>query len=326
MQPGRDSADASTGFGELVGRCALMRALFADSDNLARIDTPACIYGEAGTGKNALGRALHQASARHSGPFVSVDCRASPENLEIELFGRAGGELGARAGALTLARGGTLLLDHAGDLPLRLQPRLLAALLGDREARHVRTIALHQRPLAFEVERGRFELALHRELAGRELTLPPLRERREDIPLLASHLLARIDEARGLSLSNDALAILSLHDWPGNVRELRNVLERFVYAARESDGAARRLGGLLLLGDLKPGDRRDRPSGESFGFEADASYRQQRARFEADFERRYVAWLLERHDGNLSAAARSAEMDRKYLDKLARKHGLKQRR
>jgi DNA-binding NtrC family response regulator len=328
---GRGEGGDLPSFGELIGRSASMRALFVEGARLAAAASSLSICGEAGSGKDALARAVHRASSRAHGPLLSVDCSAPPAALEAELFGRAAGALGTRAGALELAHGGTLLLDHAGELPSSLQGRLLEALTsrslrtedGRTRALDLRPIALHRRKLAYEVERGRLLPALLRALAGAELSIAPLRERRDDIALLAQHLLGNLAEGRGLSWSSDALELLSLHDWPGNVRELRNVVERFVYALRAGEVGARRVAPLLLSGELPASERRDRAASDTSDFEPGVSYREERARCEADFERRYVGWLLDRHDGNLSAAARAAEMDRKYLDKLARKHQLK---
>jgi DNA-binding NtrC family response regulator len=323
-----DASDANAGFGELLGRSAVMRQLFAEAAEVARADTPICVSGEAGTGKDALGRALHRASPRSQGPFVTVDCSGPKASVESELFGRTASDPKPRPGAIDLARGGTLLLDHCCELPCDLQAALAMALssrrsVSEQPALEPRTIAASRSNFARELERGRLHPALYGALGGAELSIPPLRERRDDIPLIAQQLLGRMEEARGVALSAEALELLSLHDWPGNVRELRNVIERFVFALRQGDPSARKLGPLLLGGELPAIERRERAGGLAAEFEPGASYREERARFEGEFERNFVAWLLERHDGNLSAAARAADMDRKYLDKLARKHGLK---
>lgn len=323
----RSESDDQGRFGELFGRTKAMRALFDESRQLARTERTLAIWGDPGTGKRALARAIHRESARASAPLVVVDAATLPvERLERELFGHGGAP--EQAGALTLARGGTLLLEHADELPLPLQPRLLAALSspqggGRPHVTHLRVISISGRALSLECQRGKLQRELYAVLADRELTIPPLRERRDDIPGLAQHLLARHEEGRAVSLTPDAIELLSLHDWPGNVRELRNVVERFLQALRAGDAGARRFATLVVSGDLPAVERRTPAAGEPNIFEPGTSYREERARFEADFEQRYVAWLLDRHDGNISAAARGAEMDRKYLDKLARKHGLK---
>jgi transcriptional regulator with GAF, ATPase, and Fis domain len=306
---------------------------------LAPTDASVLLGGETGTGKDVLARALHQHSARKAGPFIVVDCGAVVGTLiESELFGHEKGAftgaVSQRAGAFELAHGGTIFLDEVGELPLDLQPKLLRVLEtrtfrrvgGNKELRvDIRVLSASKRNLRLEVERGKFREDLYFRLSVVALELPSLRERREDIPQVARHLLARLDDgpSRGLpalSLSNEALEALMSHDWPGNVRELRNVIERAVYLSRASGREE------LALATLPGGSRGNAkaavPSSEE-SFEPGLSYRDQRARFEETFEKAYVSWLLERHDGNISAAAREADMDRKYLYKLAKKHGLK---
>jgi DNA-binding NtrC family response regulator len=341
-----ESTLSRTQFGELVGRAPAMRALFEDCAKLASTLTAVVVTGEAGTGKHTLARALHAESARRGEPFVVFDCaRSDVASLESALFGRAEGATRGWPGALELAQRGTLLLDEVADLPPPLQARLSAALCTATFTRasaepataqaclplDVRLITASRRKLGAARDRGHLLDALYRALAGAELVLPPLRERRDDVPLLAQTLLARLPEGAGNLLSPEALSVLALHDWPGNVRELRNLVERFAYALRSGQPAARRLSAMLLSGELAPGpgldaslarfDRRTGGAVESPGFEPDLPYRDERARFEAAFEQRYVSWLLERHDGNVSAAARAADMDRKYLHRLAKKHG-----
>lgn len=332
--PGGESE--RTSFGDLVGRAPAMRALFRASAALAGLDTSVLLCGEAGTGKDSLARCLHRGGPRAAAPFIVIDCSAiAPRALEEELLGRPDGEVRGRPGALELSRGGTLVLDEVGDLPLPLQSRL-HEVLATRMLRRVsglaplpidtRIIAVSKRKLTAEVERGKFDPGLLKLLAGAELTLPPLRERRDDIPLLAQTLLERSDEGAGLTPTREALAALSLHDWPGNVRELRNLVERLAYAVRAGGAAGHKLGALLLSSEPQSAAPERRASSlerDRARFEPGLSYREERAEFEADFEKRYVAWLLDRHDGNVSAAARAADMDRKYLYKLAKKHALK---
>ena len=323
----------ATGFGGLLGRAPAMQRVFPAAGQLARDDTPLLISGEAGTGKHVLARAIHAGGPRRAGPFIALDCgEIAPAALESELFGRPAGERSARAGALELARGGSLLLDEVSELPLPLQLRLETALelgaISDAPGApplDVRVIAATKRKLTLEVDRQKFRPALSARLTRSELALPPLRDRREDIPLLAQHLLSQRDPQAGVPLprlSQAALALLALHDWPGNVRELRNVLERGLQATERGPLEVRQIAALLLGTEPASGERGG-SAREGEPFEPGLSYREQRARFENGFEQRYVAWLLERHDGNVSAAARAAEMDRKYLYKLARKHALK---
>lgn len=325
-------------FGELVGRHPAMREIFGLLERLSPTDATLLIGGETGTGKDVLARAAHAASPRARAPFIVVDCGAVVGNLiESELFGHEKGAFtGAierRSGAFELAHKGTLFLDEIGELPLELQPKLLRALEsrrirrvgGDREIPvDIRVIAASHRNLRLEVERGKFREDLYFRLAVVPLYLPPLRERRDDVPLIAEHLLARVGAAAtsgqaALTISKDSLLSLRAHDWPGNVRELRNVLERAVLMTRAGGETEVRMLGLPAAA---PGPARPLPAPVA-DFDPTRSYRETREHWEGDFERRYVGWLLGRHAGNVSSAARAAGMDRKYLHKLAKKHGLR---
>ncbi len=326
-----------TRFGGLVGQEPAMREIFGLLERIAATHATLLIGGETGTGKDVLARAVHAESTRGDGPFIVVDCGAVVGSLiESELFGHEKGAFtGAverRQGAFELAHRGTLFLDEIGELPLSLQPKLLRVLETRRIRRvggseeipvDIRVIAASNRNLRLEVERDKFREDLFFRLSVVPVALPPLRERRGDIPLLAEHLLSAIatehdPDAPPLTLSASTLAALGAHDWPGNVRELRNVLERAALLSRAAGSQE-----LMLAGPL-PGGRKPSSSRQAGpDFDATKSYRDTRAEWEADFEQRYVRWLLARHEGNVSAAAREAEMDRKYLHKLAKKHGLK---
>lgn len=322
-------------FGELVGRHPAMREIFGLLERLAPTDATLLVGGETGTGKDLLARAVHAHSTRAKGPFVVVDCGAVVSNLiESELFGHEKGAFtGAsetRKGAFELAHKGTLFLDEIGELPLSMQPKLLRALEsrrirrvgGERELSvDIRVIAATHRDLKLEVERGHFREDLYFRLAVVPLSLPPLRERRGDIPLIASELLARVASGAGpKTLTNEALQALAAHDWPGNVRELRNVLERSALWA-EAAGQSQ----VRVLGLPAPAvPSAAAANGQEATFDPAKSYRETRELWEQDFERKYVAWLLAGHEGNLSSAARAADMDRKYLYKLAKKHGLRE--
>ncbi|MCA9600621.1 MAG: sigma-54-dependent Fis family transcriptional regulator, partial [Myxococcales bacterium] len=248
-----------------------------------------------------------------------------------ELFGHEKGAFtgadAARQGAFELAHGGTLFLDEIGELPLDLQPKLLRVLEqrtfrrvgGTREvAVDIRVLAATKRNLKLEVERGKFREDLYFRLAVVPVEVPPLRERREDIPLILGALLERVAQnGPPVRLSRGMEDALLGHDWPGNVRELRNVLERSVYLARAVGETEISVTGLPLPGGAKGGGRSPVPP-----FEPGKSYRDTKAAWEESFERAFVTWLLDRNDGNISRAAREAEMDRKYLHKLAKKLGL----
>jgi len=284
------------------------------------------LEGETGTGKDVLARALWTESARAQGPFVVVDCGAvSYSLLESELFGHERGAftgaVAARQGAFELADGGTVFLDEIGELPLDVQPKLLRV-LETREYRRVggnkqlktdvRVVAATKRNLLREVQAGKFREDLYFRLAVVPITVPSLRARREDIPMLVEHILKA--SGGGLTMPDDAMQGLVAHDWPGNVRELRNVLDRAIYMARATGQSELSIVSLPMSGT---------GSGDVFHFEPGKSYRETRGKYETEFEKRYVKWLLGRHGGNVSAAAREAKMDRKHLHDMAKKHGLR---
>ncbi|HEV8245097.1 MAG TPA: sigma 54-interacting transcriptional regulator, partial [Polyangiaceae bacterium] len=320
-------------FGEMLGPSLTMRSIFGVLERIAPTDASVLVEGETGTGKDVMARSLHQLSQRKDGPFVVVDCGAvSYSLLESELFGHERGAftgaIASRQGAFELAARGSLFLDEVGELPLDVQPKLLRVLEsgefrrvgGNKTLRaDARIIAATKRNLRDEVERGKFREDLYFRLSVVPVTVPPLRTRREDIPALVERFLElarkRDPAAAAISIGRDTMAALAAHDWPGNVRELRNVLDRAIYIATAGGERDVRLVDL----PVSPTPR----SGGSPEFVPGRSYRDERAEFEADFERRYVSWLLARHGGNISAAAREAKMDRKHLYDLARRHGLR---
>ncbi len=313
-------------FGAAIGHSLAMRTIFGVLERIAKTDATVLLEGETGTGKDVLARAIWTESARPQGPFVVVDCGAvSYSLLESELFGHERGAftgaVAARVGAFELADGGTVFLDEIGELPLDVQPKLLRVLEtkefrrvgGNRTMKSdVRVIAATKRSLQREVQAGKFREDLYFRLAVVPITVPPLRARRDDIPRLVEHILRA--SGGGLTVGPDTMQGLMAHDWPGNVRELRNVLERAVYMARATGQTE------LSLVSLPTGAS---AGGEVFQFEPAKSYRETRAKYDAEFERRYVKWLLGRHGGNVSAAAREAKMDRKHLHDMAKKHGLR---
>ena len=314
----------ATGFGDLVGASTAMRQVYALLERASQSEATVLLGGESGTGKELAARAVHEASPRRGGPFVVFDCGAASETLiESDLFGHQRGAFtGAsadRTGAFAAAHGGTLLLDEIGDLPLGLQTKLLRMLesgevtpLGGRRAERyeVRAIAATHRDLWTEVEEGRFRGDLYYRLAVVEVELPPLRRRRDDIPVLVRRFLARTplgaEEPAGPNLDR-----LLAHSWPGNVRELRNVIARAV-ALRPPGGCFADLP--ILLGP---------PRRELAMSTAGKSYHDARAELLDSFERAYLIDLLAREAGNLSQAARSAGVERKYLYRLLDKHGLR---
>jgi transcriptional regulator with PAS, ATPase and Fis domain len=224
----------------LIGRSPAFRAMLELVARVAPAEATVLLQGESGTGKELVAQAVHNASRRAQGPFVAVDCSGLSENLfESELFGHERGAftgaVGRKAGLVEAASGGTLFLDELGDIPLGMQVKLLRLLetgtyrrVGSTELQRaaIRLISATHQPLESLVEKGLFRQDLYYRLNTFPICLPPLRERRDDIPLLATSLLGRVAAERELKISPAALERLMAYDYPGNVRELRNILER----------------------------------------------------------------------------------------------------
>jgi DNA-binding NtrC family response regulator len=305
-------------FGPVLGRSLAMRRLFAVLERIADKDVTLLLHGETGTGKDLVARAIHEASPRREQPFVIVDCGAlAAEQIELELFGESD-ETGRR-GAFELADGGTLLLDEIGELPAELQPKLLRVLetgrfrrLGSTEERNVdvRTVAANVRDLREAVAAGTFREDLYFRLAVVSCELPPLCERREDIPILIELFSRRLPPGMWRLPGPEAMARLVGHDWPGNVRELRNVVERSAYLS--PDGVI----------DLHAVEERPEGAVTQLAFDPTLTFREQKERLVEHFEEAYLRWLLGRAAGNISRAAREADMDRKHLHTLLRRYGI----
>ncbi len=236
------------GYGEIVGKSEAMRRVFSLIEKVADTDSTVLILGESGTGKELVARAIHQASSRCQGPFIPVNCGAIPEELlESELFGHEKGAftgaIKTRLGRFELAHGGTIFLDEISEMSPKLQVKLLRVLQehsfervgGTRSIKvDIRVIAATNRDLEKEVREGRFREDLYYRLNVIPIVLPPLRERKEDIPLLIEHFLERFSRQKRREISgitDEAMEFLMKHDWPGNVRELENVIERMVILA-----------------------------------------------------------------------------------------------
>ncbi len=271
----RGEVERARGLGEVIGASALMRQLFAMIDRVAASDATVLIVGESGTGKELLARTIHRVGPRKDGPFVAFDCSAlAPSLLEAELFGHEKGAFTgasrARRGLFREANGGTIFLDEIGDIDATVQNKLLRVLQereikpvgGDRPVSiDVRVVAATNKDLKALVARGAFREDLYWRLAVVPIQVPPLRERKEDIPLLAAHILAKRrgaaksfagSEARyPTQITAKALLRLNAYRWPGNIRELENVLSR---AAILCDGEMIRSHDLDLIGlDREPG-------------------------------------------------------------------------
>jgi transcriptional regulator with GAF, ATPase, and Fis domain len=240
LEPSRISRDR---FPDLIGDSTPMQALYRWIDKVAAASASVCLYGESGTGKELVAQAIHTTGRRRGRPFVVVDCAALPEGLmESELFGHVRGAftsaVGDRVGVFQLADTGTLFLDEVAELPLALQAKLLRVIQHQEFRRvgsstplrvDVRLIAATNRDLATAVQQGRFRADLFYRLDVLHVTLPPLRARKEDIPLLVTHFLRQLNQHRARPLTGltpRALERLRQHDWPGNVRELENWIAR----------------------------------------------------------------------------------------------------
>ncbi len=319
----------------LVGESPAMRKVLSLIEEVAPTDSTVLLVGESGTGKELVARAIHFASPRREGRFVAADCGAiTPSLVAGELFGHV---KGAFTGAVTASDGliraaheGTLFLDEIGCLPLDLQPSLLRAIDG-REVRpiganaptpvDVRYIAATNRDLRELVGEGRFREDLFYRLNVFPIRLPPLRERREDIPLLARHFLAlfstrmhrRVDD-----FTPEAMRLLVEYDWPGNVRELSNVVERLVILCGEG-----RVGQSHLAEVLPPSISKV-PVPQT-GEELNAAKKELRERTAADLEKSFLIEALRRNEYNVTRAAQQTGMQRSHFQALLKKHGLRLR-
>jgi two-component system, NtrC family, response regulator GlrR len=303
----------------LIGGAACFRAEIKKIPLIARSDSRVLITGETGTGKEMCARAIHYLSPRAGGPFVPVNCGAIPVDLvENELFGHDPGAFtganAAKTGLIEEAEGGTIFLDEIDCLPLSAQVKLLRFLqekeyrrLGSSKIRRadVRVIAASNTSLAEALEKGQVRQDLYYRLNVLSLSLPPLRERREDIPLLAAHFVEKYSpgfQREVKKISAGAMQKLTFYDWPGNIRELEHTIERAVMFSEapqlsEPD---------IVLPSRAPAD------GDSF--------RRAKAKIIEQFERDYIKRLLVSNNGNISKAAQSARKNRRAFWELMRKH------
>jgi DNA-binding NtrC family response regulator len=323
-------------FGDVLGSTAPMKRLFSLLAKAAPTEATILLQGETGTGKEAIAEAVHHQSRRAKGPFVVVDCGSIPHELiASELFGHAKGSFtGAAAdkqGLIEAANRGTLFLDEIGELALDLQPQLLRV-LDRRQVRRVgetqsvdvdiRVIAATHRDLRAMVRAGQFREDLYYRLAVVATSVPPLRDRKADIPALATWFAEKM--GRGSFAQSPALLEqLQRHEWPGNVRELRNVVERALSLgdtgfAELGDTPAPRATPMPSVVDV--GD--DQPKRSSNPDVLELPFKEAKAQLVEAFERDYLRALLARHHGNISRAASEAGIDRNYIHRLVKKYGL----
>ena len=351
-------------FDAILGASPVMRQIFAQLEKVAPSDLTCLITGETGTGKEMVARALHNTSGRRTRPFVVLDCSSIPRELiESTLFGHEKGSftgaVNQQIGCFEQANGGTIFLDEIGELDVSLQPKLLRVLEqreikrvgGDRTHKvDVRVLAATNRDLREEVNRGGFREDLYFRLSVVHVELPPLRERRDDIPGLANHFLREVGARRGIAMTwaPDALAALVGHSWPGNVREMRNVVER---AAALGDGPALRRNDLAFGRELGPSlvaahdlaqagaHAAQRAAAELSGVElpphtgpatfdpallkAGLGFKGAKQTVVDAFEVAYLAALMARNEGNITRSAQEAGLTRYHLRELLKRHGLK---
>jgi DNA-binding NtrC family response regulator len=318
-------------FGDVLGTTPAMQRLFSLLSRAAPTEATILLQGETGTGKEAIAEAVHQKSRRARGPFVVVDCGSIPHELiASELFGHAKGSFTGAAsdkqGLIEAANQGTLFLDEIGELALDLQPQLLRV-LDRRQVRRVgethsvdvdiRVVAATHRDLRAMVRSGQFREDLYYRLAVVATHVPPLRERKGDIPALASWFAEKMGRG-GWAQSSSLLEQLLQHDWPGNVRELRNVVERALSLGHTALADLTDSGDRPLPspGDSSPGQRQSNPD------VLELPFKEAKAALVESFERDYLTALLARHKGNISRAAAEAGIDRNYIHRLVKKYGL----
>jgi len=306
------------GLENVAARSPKMQALLEQVARVAESDATICISGETGTGKEVIARVIHCNSGRARGPFIAVNCGAIPESLfESELFGHVKGAFtsaqSSKRGLVQTAEGGTLFLDEIGEMPLNLQVKILRA-IQEREVQavgaerptkvNVRIITSTNKDLGAAVRAGTFREDLYYRIQVFPITIPPLRERRDDIPLLAQHFLQQSakrmhKEIRGFLPA--AMQKLMLYSWPGNVRELENTIEKVVVLSSQD----------MITPDLLPSST-ESTEGQVKALTA----------AKEEFERNYLKEMLQITGGNISRAAQIAGRYRADFYKLLKKHGL----
>ncbi len=328
----RTELETRYGFSEIIGLSPQMQEVFRMMAKVARVDATVLITGESGTGKELVARAIHRRSARSSGPFVSVNCSAIPDTLvESEFFGSERGAFTdareSRAGKFETAHLGSLFLDEIGDLALDAQAKLLRALqerqitrLGGTRSRpvDVRVIVATNRNLEQAVSRGEFREDLYWRINVVNIALPPLRDRKEDLPLLIDHFLDHFNKELGLAvktIGRDSRALLLAYDWPGNVRELENTLCRAMILCECTT---------LSVQDLPPRIRGESETAESFpgGDQSQVKLNDAVGQMTERVERTLIVSRLAQLRGNRTATAQSLGVSRKTLFNKMRQYGL----
>jgi two-component system, NtrC family, response regulator AtoC len=323
----------------LVGQSPAIRQIYAVVEKVANTPSTVLISGESGTGKELIARALHENSTRHAGPFIKINCAAIPKTLmESELFGydkgAFTGAVGAKPGRFELAHGGTLFLDEIGEIPVEMQVKLLRVLQESEFERvggiktikvDVRLVTATNRDLLEEIAAGNFREDLFYRLNVVPIQIPPLRERREDIPLLAEHFIAKFNERlkkQIVSISPEAVAELVGYNWPGNIRELENLMERTILFCegpeiRVSDLPPEIVGAAPAPASAAAGEGEPRPAAGSL---------KEAVRAETErVERELIQRALDATGGNVTQAARKLKISRKSLQTKMKELGLREK-
>jgi DNA-binding NtrC family response regulator len=321
---------AATGtFGQLIGSSPSMERVYSLIEKVAPTDVSVLITGESGTGKELVAKEIHSRSRNSSGPFVTLNCAAMPQELiESELFGHEKGAFtGAhtrRVGKFEAADRGTLFLDEIGDMTLSTQAKVLRVIeekrfqrLGSNEtlSTDVRIVSATNKPLEIEVEAGRFREDLYYRLCVVRINLPPLREREPDIPALVQALCNRFSfayKSEPIGISKDAMKALLTYDWPGNVRQLRNCIERAVVLTEGEEITTESLPEEVLSGKRRQIIHVEDEVLQSLDFRS----------AKKDFERKYIEKTLEQTGGNVTRAAALLGMHRQSLQHKLRELGL----
>ena len=313
----------------LVGESPAIKQIYAVVEKVANTPSTVLITGESGTGKELIARALHENSARHAGPFIKINCAAIPKTLmESELFGYEKGAftgaVGAKPGRFELAHGGTLFLDEIGEIPVEMQVKLLRVLQESEFERvggiktikvDVRLVTATNRDLLQDISAGSFREDLYYRLNVVPIHIPPLRERREDIPLLVDHFLAKFNDRlkkQIASVSADAISRMVSHHWPGNIRELENLMERTMLFCERPE---------IQVADLPP-EIGGLPAAAAPASAAASLKEAVRAETER-VERELIQKALDETGGNVTQAARKLKISRKSLQTKMKELGLR---
>ncbi len=341
----REQLDAFTPDTNLIGQSRGISQVRSLIDQIADSTAPVLICGESGTGKELVARALHMRSNRRDKPFLAINCAAMSEQLiDSELFGHERGAftgaVASHKGLFEAADGGVLFLDEIGDVPLQTQVRLLRALqegevrpVGATRSRivDVRVLCATNVDLERAMREGKFREDLYYRVSTFRVSLPPLRDRRDDVPLIAQYLLDKTQRRSGRQVrrfGDEALGAMVAYDWPGNVRELNNAVE---HAATLCVGEAievEHLPSFVTSGAAARGQRRAQAAASGggavvVGSVSSTTYSEARTQLIDDFERRYLEDLLVACEGNLSEASRRSGIDRSNLRRMLRRHSIK---